>query len=110
MYLLIIYSLFDDKVVDKGSFDFCMIECLDIHSALQLLANSRLKLQSMLSSKSLTKIETSSSRGDCDRGHYFVRILLHQREATYDAYQHGVGKISQVHIVDLVGSASVEDR
>jgi hypothetical protein len=79
-----------------------MVECPDKEKAMHLLRHARSQAQAMVSSGK----NKGKSISEVERFHFFTRIVIHQASTGCN----GEGKVSHIHLVDLIGMApNIED-
>jgi hypothetical protein len=79
--------------------DFVSVECPDLSAACRLLHESRARARGCLAHD----VNVDPKLREGDRGHYFCRILLHQRDGADEA-----GAVSYMYLVDLAGLYPVD--
>ena len=79
---------------------FAIIECMDIKTALQVLYSARAKCEGV------EAIDPYNNLTDSKRAHFFLRITLYMPNEDDDR----IGKVSHIHMVDLIGTSPIENR
>ena len=91
---------------DSKNRGFAMIECGDIKTALQVLYHARAKCGGVEAT------DPSNDLPDSKRAHFFLRITLFMatEEKCGGEETNKKGRVSHIHIVDLVGTSPLENR
>ena len=104
----------EDKWSSAGSTKtFVIVDCQDESTALRVIQTARAHCSGV------EAIESDYACRDSERAHFFMRITVFRSDNvavrgsslnSADSYVPGRGRVSHLHIVDLVGMPSVDDR
>ena len=82
--------------------DFAAVECPDLSTACRILHESRAR-----ASGCLTQEPGQPPVSERERGHFFMRVLLHDQPV---GSANGTGTVSYMYIVDVAGMVSVDSN
>lgn len=99
----LIIDLCEESATGKEPLDFAKIECPDRATAAQVLSSARAKCTAIHS-----HLPASKESENSESAHFFMRILIHRQDDDLTDSANSTGSVSQIHIVDLVGSSPVD--